>query len=120
METGKAYGFFNCNAPQEEIETYFPMIRRDARTPSQLELSLIEGMDNLLGDEQIKAEAEGAKSQGIRYVLEATYPGATNETTAKELGDILNLLQATSLYEPKEKFCGLVLYKHDGEYLSLE
>jgi len=42
---GKAYGFFDSKASKKEIEAELPTIRKLARTPSQLELSLVEHPD---------------------------------------------------------------------------
>ncbi len=62
---GKAYGFFYCNASKQKIETELPTIRKMVRTPSQLELSLIQGMDNIRGNERLTALAQEAKQDGI-------------------------------------------------------
>lgn len=42
-KNGKAYGFFDCEASKEAIESELPEIRNLVQTPSQLELSLMEG-----------------------------------------------------------------------------
>lgn len=76
---GKAYGFFDCNASKDAIEAELPTIRELVLTPSRLELSLIEGVDALKGESTLIALALEAKESGIRYVLEAAYPGATNK-----------------------------------------
>lgn len=65
-QIGKAYGFFHCRASQQEIEAELPFIRRLVNAPSQLELSLIEGVENLKGDSDLLALA---KKAGLRYVL---------------------------------------------------
>jgi len=90
LDVGRAYGFFYCDASKQEIETELPTIRELVKTPSQLELSLIEGMDHIKGDERLTALAQEAKQDGINYVLQATYPGGTNRDTADEVASILN------------------------------
>ena len=69
MEIGKAYGFFNCKASKEKIEAELPTIRKLVKTPSKLELSLIEGVENLRGDQDLVELAQKAQNSGIRYVL---------------------------------------------------
>src|SRR3989344_1924819 len=102
METGKAYGFFYCDAAKEAIELELPTIRNFAQTPSKLELALIEGVEKVSGDTKLTALAQQAKQEGMRYVLEATYKGATNKATANELTDILNHTYQSPLYQQGE------------------
>lgn len=117
---GKAYGFFYCRAPREEIEAELPTLRECAQTPSQLELTLVEGLDNLKGDAKVRELAKEAKEQGIRYILEATSPGATNPTTANEVADLLYQMYQSPLYEAGEEFRGAVAYQENGEYVLRE
>ena len=114
---GGAYGFFYCNASKQDIEAELPTIRKLVKTPSQLELSLIEGMDNLKGDERLTALALKAKKDGINYVLQATYPNGTNKDTADEVATIINQVYQSPLYQAKEPFRGAVVYEEKGEYL---
>ncbi|MDP2906789.1 MAG: hypothetical protein Q8O03_02515 [Nanoarchaeota archaeon] len=115
---GKAYGFFDCNASKEVIESELPTIRELVKTPSKLELSLIKGVDNLKGDSDLMSIAREAKESGIKYVVEATYPDATNKETADELASILNQAYQTPLYQDGEQFYGSVFYKELGKYVS--
>jgi hypothetical protein len=114
---GRAYGFFYCNASKQEIETELPTIRDLVRTPSHLELSLIEGMDNLKGDQRLTTLAQEAKQDRINYVLEATYPGGNNKNTADEVAAILNQAYQSPLYKAKEPFKGAIVYEENGEYI---
>ena len=114
---GRAYGFFYCNASKQEIETELPTIRELVETPSQLELSLIEGMDNLKGDKRLTALAQEAKQDGINYVLQATYPNMTNKDTADEVASILNQAYQSPLYQAKEPFRGAIVYEEKGKYV---
>ena len=84
-KAGKAYAFFDCNASKEDIEEELPFIRKCVKTPNSLELSLINGADTLIGDSQLLQIAKEAKDAGIKYVMEATYPNATNNQTADKL-----------------------------------
>lgn len=120
MKKGKAYGFFNCRASKDEINAELPTIRDFSQTPSRLELKLKDDLKEINGDSDIKAIAQVAKDIGINYVLEATYPGNTNRTTADELSGILNQAYQSLLYEDGENFKGQIYYKEDGSYISRE
>ena len=115
---GRAYGFFYYNASKQDIEIELPTIRELVKTPSQLELSLIEGMNNLKGDERLTALALESEQCGINYVLQATYPNGTNKDTADEVASILNQTYQSPLYQAKEPFKGAVVYEEKGKYLS--
>jgi len=117
---GKAYGFFDCTASKKEIEAELPAIRELAQIPSQLELSLTEGMDNLKGDSDLMSLAQEAKKEGIKYVLEATYSGATNKETADEVAAILNQAYQTPLYKEGESFKGEIVYREGDQYIFRE
>ena len=114
METGKAYAFFDCTAPREAIESELPTFRACAQTPSRLELSLIDGPTNLwrdrefipLGDMQLLRFAHRAAHTKLRYVLEATYPGASNRETAQEVNDLLYQVYQSPLHSEGELFFG--------------
>jgi len=118
---GKAYGFFKCSASKGEIEAEMPSLRNDAQTPSQLETSLTEGLDSIRGDSGLMSLVEQAKKLGINFVMEGNYPDATNQDTAGELGNILNMAYKSKLYKPRELFYSEVVYQEaDGSYNSLE
>ena len=117
---GKAYGFFYCTASKAEIEAELPTIRDCAQTPSQLELTLMEGVDKIKGNGNLMALAQQAQDEGMRYVVEAKYQGATNQATANELADILNQTYQSPLYQPGEPFRGAVVYEENGEYVFRE
>lgn len=63
---------------------------------------------------------EEAKKADIKYVMEATYPNATNEQTAEELSVILNQAYQSPLYQKDEKFIGKIIYQENGKYLFWE
>lgn len=117
---GRAYGFFYCNASKQEIETELPTIRELVRTPSQLELAVIEGMDNVKGDKSLIVLAQEAKQDGINYLLSATVPNGTNRGTADEVAGILNQAYQSPLYDAQEPFKGAVVYEENGEYVFRE
>ena len=120
IKTGKAYAFFNCRASKIEVEKELPFIRECVKTSNALELSLMESMDDLTGDSQLLQIAQDVKNAGIRYVMEATYPDATNRQTADEVVSILNQAYQSPLYEKGEEFRGEVIYKERGRYLFRE
>lgn len=64
--------------------------------------------------------AKDAKDAGIRYVMEATYPNATNHQTADEVASILNQAYQSQLYQKREQFRGEVVYKERGRYVFRE
>ncbi|MEK6875231.1 MAG: hypothetical protein AABX30_00950 [Nanoarchaeota archaeon] len=119
-KVGKAYAFFNCEAIKGDIEKELPFIRKCVKTPNPLELSLIEGTDTLTGDPQLLQIAREAKDAGIRYVMEATYPNATNHQTADEVASVLNQAYQSQLYQKGEQFRGEVVYKDRGRYVFRE
>ena len=114
---GRAYVFFYCNASKEAIEAELPTIRKLVKTPSQLELSLIEGMDNIRGDEKLTALAQEAKQDGINYILQATDPNGTNKDASNELVSILINAYQSSLYKAGEPFKGAIVYEEKDEYI---
>ncbi len=114
---GKAYGFFYCNASKQEIETELPAIRELVRTPSQLELFLIEGMDNVKDDKRLTALVQEAKQDGINYMLQAKYPNATNKQTADEIASVLNQAYQSPLYETNAPFKGAIVYEEKDKYV---
>jgi hypothetical protein len=130
-KAGKAYGFFDCRASKEQIEAELPTIRECVKTPSNLELSLTEGIYKLTGtrilgketlagkpvDAQLRDIALEAKNSGIRYLLEASYEGATNKQTADEVADILNQAYQSPLFKQGEPFIGAVVYEENGKYV---
>ena len=119
-KTGKAYAFFNCKASKGDIEKELPFIRECVQTPNALELSLMEGKDTLKGDPKLLQLAREAKDAGIRYVMEATYPNATNHQTADEVASVLNQAYQSPLYQKGEPFRGEVVYKERGRYVFRE
>ena len=133
-ETGKAYAFFNCKASKAQIGAELPTIRQCVKTPSNLELSLTEGVSKFIGtsilgrealagkpiDTQLSDMALEAKESEMRYVLEAKYEGATNRQTADEVASILNQAYQSPLYADKEEFRGAIVYQDGGKYVFRE
>ena len=135
-KTGKAYAFFDCDASKEEIEKELPFIRELVKTPSNLELSLTEGVykfiaTKVLGkkwlegkpiDTQLRDIAIEAKKSEMKYVIDATYPDATDYQTAQELSTILNQAYQSPLYKKGEPFKGEIVYqeRERGEYTFLD
>ncbi|HLC97777.1 MAG TPA: hypothetical protein VJC21_03280 [Candidatus Nanoarchaeia archaeon] len=120
QNVGTAYAFFYCAAPREEIEAEIPTLRECAQTPSALELSLTEGMENVQGNPQVVTLAQDAGQQGMRYVLQATYPQATNKATANEVADILNQANQSPLWHEGEEYRGAVVYWQDNDWVFRE
>jgi len=119
-KTGKAYGFFYCNRSKEVVEEVLPRLCDKTQRDSGLELTLIEGLDNVDGDPELRDLAQDAKDQGINYVLKATKPNATNRETAKEVEKTFRRVYQSHLYDVinREPFRGNVFYEENGEYIS--
>ena len=122
-QRGKAYGFIKCDKPKAQIEALLPQIRENARTPSNLELSVIEGIERVKGDELLhRTVIRDLSEEGqCNYVFEAQLNGADNETTARELKDIFNASYNSPLFVPRpSEFYGTVMYRQGNEYLEVE
>ena len=115
--TGRAYGFFNCNQPKAVIEAELPYLRTAVGTPSDLELTLIEGLDNLEAPEGLRPIVAQAREYGIQYVLEARYNGATHQKTAGEVAAIFNQAYNSDLYETGEAFDHQIVYQRGDKYV---
>ena len=120
QKIGKAYAFFNCDASKKGIEGTLPKIRKAVGTPSELELSLTEGMDPIRGDKKLMDLTREAKEFGMDYMLKAEYPGGTNIQTADELASMLNQAYQSPLYQANEPFSGQIVYKENGDYVFRE
>ena len=118
--TGRAYGFFNCNQPKAVIEAELPYLRRAVGTPSDLELTLIDGLDNLQVPAGLSPIVAEAKQYGIQYVLEARYNGATHQKAADEVAAVLNQAYNSDLYETGEAFEGQIVYQQGDKYVFRE
>ena len=114
---GKAYGFFDCDATEEEIKREIPFIRKCVNTPSKLELTLTDDMGSLNTDPKV---LKIAKEADMKYVMKASYPDATNEQTADELSAVLNQAYQSDLYQSGERFNGKIIYEKNGEYIFKE
>ena len=90
-----------------------PRIRELAKTPGQLEITLTEDGASLLkeGDEKLSELLRNAKEAGRQYVMDATFPEATNEETAEELKTILIQAYQSPLYKNDEPFYGDILLR---------
>ena len=137
--TGKAYAFFDCDASKKEIEDSEQDIRSEARTPQGLQMLLYEGVSELQLDERLSEqiqypddyrvmsservnqgyELESRPLSSMKYALVASYDGATNETTANELGDIVNTIHR-QFNKDQGLFRGAIVYEDAGEYVLRE
>jgi len=119
---GKASGLFKYDGPKQDIKDELPLICTDLNTPSQLELSLVEGMENIKGDSRLTTWAiEEGKKTGANYALQAILTGKTtvdelNSTAADYVADILNLIYK-SFYGGEGPITACTVYEKDGEYI---
>jgi len=114
---GQAYGFFYCSAPKATVEAELPKARLHSNAPSELELTLIEGMANVKGDSRLLALATEAGKSGDNYLLRASLPGGTNVDAAKHLSAILNMLWGSDLYKSADEFSSDIAYLENGKYV---
>jgi len=114
---GKAYGFFDSRTSKSEIEYELPTIRGLVKTPPEVELTLTEDLDNLRSDSDLMDIARDAKSRGIKYLLEGTFPGATNRKTADEIANVLNQAYQSPLFDEGETFRGAIVFEENGKYI---
>ncbi|MEK6960483.1 MAG: hypothetical protein AABX47_04880 [Nanoarchaeota archaeon] len=107
ISNGKAYGFFYCAHPEQKVGEILSAVREITNTPSQLELSSIEGMDSRIkGDDRLTALVQEAKRHGINYMLQATCPRGINATD--EAAAVLNQAYQSPLYRSHEPFKGAI------------
>jgi len=139
---GKAYAFFDCDAPKEEVE------RELSQIPNSLELSLSQGeaplfqkylRNSSLGkaleiarsyitysckDHRSKeakiAECNAVKNREFNYVIEAYSLNKSNADVGLELGQVMNGLYTSSLYKKGENLRASVAAEIEGEYLFVE
>ena len=134
-DVGKAYAFFDCDASKEDIKKSEPQIRGDAKTPKGLQMLLNEGISGLqidgtlakqiqypddyrvMSSERLKQgyKEERKPLASMKYVLIASYRGASNEEVANELGDITNVIHRR-FNRDQGMFRGAVVYEKNGEY----
>ena len=117
---GKAYAFLATKAPRDVL----PLVIEDARemynVPQKLELTIIDGPENLRGDERLRPYVERAKQQGIQYVLEAKCEGISNGKTADELKSVLNGIYLGSK-EVDRNYKAFILHEdNQGRYVIQE
>lgn len=119
---GEAYAFIDCSASRAEIESILPKVREDTQTPKKLELLLTEGFTHIrsLNDKELSQIALDAEKAGIKYVMEAKYPGESNEETAGELRAILNNTSNLLFCKTDEQIFSKIVYKNKGNYVFVE
>ncbi|HLD12529.1 MAG TPA: hypothetical protein VJB87_02945 [Candidatus Nanoarchaeia archaeon] len=123
MAIGQAYGFFKCTKSKDDIVAELPQIRaNDDQIPSELELTVLQGAENVITDETVRDMAAFIqREQGTNYILGARLPGATNLRTAREVTQIFNLAYASPLFEKGERMTAFVAYEDEtGRYRWLE
>lgn len=122
-KTGVAYGFIRCDKSLNEIERTLPFIRKDARVPSKLELSVKEGISNVKGNKLLHdTVVRDLKEEGqCNYAFEARLQGVDNQDAAEELGAIFNQAYQSPLFEPRpQDFYATIVYERNGQYHELE
>jgi len=87
---GRAYAFFNCDAPRDEVESAMPDIRQYASTPEDLELRLYEGTSGLEVDSNL---AEEIKQPGDYRIMtseqKSRWDGQSEEMPLSDLQYVL-------------------------------
>ena len=119
---GKAYGFIKCNKPKAQIEALMPAIRGMARTPSDLEISIVEGINNVKGDKLLhETVVRDLIDEGqCNYAFEAASNTRDSESTAREVKDVFNQAYQSPLFEPRpDNFYATVVYEQNGQYVNV-
>lgn len=116
---GRACTYFNCNATSAQaIRDVLPNARHTSEAPNDLEISVIDGIEHLPADTPSKimdVALKEAKPAGIRYVMEATLPGATNIQTAQHLHGVLDMMyMEPSISSPHEPRQGLTVWQDEA------
>lgn len=93
-------------------------MRQMASSPSDLELTLIDGPENVKGDSELMEIAAEAKSYGFHYAMVAKCPSKTNKETGSELGDVLNSMYQSDLYKDGSQYRGSIFVEENGHYLQ--
>ncbi len=125
-EVGKAYAFFYCSATKADIEKELPKARDAAQVPNNLELILTKGINpnDFEHDSQLKELAQKAREADNNYYLTAILPYSTNKDTAKQLGNVQNMLYSSSLQDELHKgdykAIGAIVFRSGNEYSFVE
>lgn len=114
---GIAYGFF-FYAGKRSILEVLPRIRKGTKTPPELTLDLIEGLNNLdtANDSALVDIVEQAKQHHMSHVLKANLPEVGNRRTANFLGNIMSGIYR-ELYDKSEPFNSGIVYKRGDKYV---
>ncbi len=119
MLVGKAYFFFDSEAPKDKITSELNRVRRHPSYSERLELFLIEGPENLRGYWDLMALAAKPRQAARRYVLEGNHLDAANREVAEELKDVM-ISTSPLILDEKGLFRGNIYYKENGEYTVLK
>ena len=115
---GEAYGFFHYQGLTSDIEGVLPSAREKASSPLELTLELSEDFEALAAAEPALGRiVEKAQRAHMSHVLRAQLPGAGNRKAATEIGDLLNEIYRSPLYDKKAPFCAGIVYKRGEEYV---
>ena len=117
--TGRAYGFVHCEFSKDDITRRIPDLRIASRTPSKLEISLMDVEEVLQDDKDLLPVVEEAKKSGLNYVFKGTYLGNSNNETASELSQFLMQANQSGLNK-RDEFWGRVIYKELEAYVFFD
>lgn len=120
VPVGQAYAFFDCTTSKREIEGEIPTIRDLTQVPNELELHLTEGTTSFREEGELKQLMGEAREAGMRYVMKAQYPTATNRQAADELAAVLNQAYQSPLFRKGEPFRGAIFYNDQNRYVARE
>ena len=117
QKTGEAYSFFYYTGKDEELEKNLPWIQRET-APSDLEVSVIKGVENLdtSNDPAMVEIKEKAKRRNMSHVLRARAPNLGNKKVAEHLVQVMAGVYH-ALYEEKEPFNSGIVYKRGNQYV---
>lgn len=119
MTNGIAYAAIHCRKTKDIINESLNSLKKAAKTPINLEMSLMDKNDLLKEDSDLEEFIERADISDLNYFFKAVYPNNSNEETAIELSHIL--MQANQSYLDEEgELWGVVTYKNQkNKYVLL-
>ena len=116
MVNGTAYGFFHSDSSEQLIQQELEDILQtpELAFPSNLELKLSPLHNFNPNDSNLFPFVKEAQTAGLNYLVQGTYPLASNQHTADELATLLN--QAYQSEWLSQQPPPVILYKENDTY----
>ena len=136
---GIAYCVFKCSDPRpapaltsrfKEALENVKLAHEETKIPQEIDFFAIELYPVIAtlrangGEAELVGMAEALQRKGANYLIQASLPGSSNETVARDLGDAMNMLYGgTELFdaenEGRSPLLMEIFFKDDaGRYVS--